>query len=243
MEKKDNSKTYLIIIALLLFVIGIGFGYFLGTNNNAKLESSEKTEEKKEEKKEEEKIVVEGSLVSNGDSVTKDIVLNGKSNTLALLDGSEIKMESYMKFGTTSLDKLVRYGTGSDKAAGYHEMPKLNYHVVEGVDGKEYLVVYYDYSFQHVLLVLNDETKIIGEFKNHIQKSFDCFANFDEIEATLFEIKNNDVYYYKYDDKEKVGDIYEDAIKMKLVKLEINNNKVNEIETETSTTGKFFQCQ
>ena len=261
METKDNSKTLLVIIAILLLIIGVGVGYFVGTNKNESTNTKETNkEEKKEEKneaktetdEEEEKAptidegYVPGSITSYGEVVNKEIELNGKKNNLAIMDGSKHAKNSYMTFGSTNIDKLVHYGVGRQPKDSY-EMPQLNYIIVKGTDNKEYLVVNYNLDFQHVLLVLNDETKIIGEVVNTIDAGgSDCFTVLDDSTENYFVILNNEISYYKVVDNKykQYSESYfqKGGVNFEMFKLEIGNNTVKEIKVNSTTTGKLAQC-
>ena len=259
MENKE--KTYLTIIIILLFIIGIGIGYFIGTSKNGtkeeqrqerkyidnyKKEKSIKGNKNRKKVERKEPEIQAGSLKSEGEKAGVDIKLNGKTNELAVFDGNEKQQKSYLTFGKTNLDKLVRYGTGPNKAEGILEMPEIIYSVINGKDNKEYLVVYYNMDFQHILLVLNDETEIIGTYGSNVAfKNYDCFATFNQVDESIFNIHNNEITYYKYPDSSKeneVTDFSDSSIELELTKLEISNDEVKEITLGTKKAGKFVQC-
>ena len=242
---KDNSKLYLVIIAILLLIIGLGVGYFIGTNKVKPVNVLEEKEEPKEEEKTEE--LVSGKLKSNGEKDAVDITLNGKTNSLEVLDLSkQNKSGSYLTFGDTNLDKLYHYGTGDVR-----EMPEVNYHVIKGTDNKEYLVVTYDTDFQHVLLVINDQTRIVGEFLNKVlvdyKEGYYCFSTFNDSRESTYEISNS-ISYYKYKDgnitSKELGDdsFVEDSIVLDRYELVIGNNIVKEVKTDSNKNGKISQC-
>lgn len=251
MENKE--KSYLIVISLLLFIIGIGAGYIVGVNQKAKIVDKEKIEQKENnekdhnsEKRKKDKEVgnKNGTLKSHGTEEKVEITLNNTTKTLALLDGYEIEKKSYMTFGDTNIDKLVHYGTAG--VEGSFTMPSVNYRVINGKDNKEYLAVYYSEGFQHILLILNDEAKIIGEYSNKITTNVaDCFASFNKEYEPLFKVKGNELFYYKYTKDEsssKSVSFDNNGIELEQYKIELNNNKVIETQTGNKSSGKFCQC-
>lgn len=252
MENKE--KKYLIIIAILLLVIGIGFGYFIGTNKevNKDIKTTDQRRDNDDDKKgnqpeiNKEPEIQAGSLESKGEEETIEIKLNDKTNTLKIFDGTKKHEKSYMVFGNTDLDKIVHYGTGPDNAKGIYEMPKIVYSFVNGKDTKEYLIVYYNVDFQHILLVVNDEAKIIGTYGSNVKyKMYDCFATFNQVDESIFNIHNDEITYYKYPDSSKIAevtDFSDSSIELQLTKLEISNDEVKEITLGTKKSGKFVQC-
>ncbi len=252
MDSKDNSKVFQIIIAVLLVLAGVCIGYIVGIksmeksnnnqvdkkiNDNYQKENENQSEETEEQNSTEKQNSEVNSLESKGTKESVEISLNGKQNTLALLDGTTTNERSYLTFGNTNLNILWRYGTGEAYEAGIYEMPIVKYKVVIGNDNKEYLIVYYDYSFEHALLVINDSTRIIGKYFNVDEDGYDCFATLEDIEKTMTIIENDDIYYYK-----PIETSNGNSSKLELTKLEIENDTIKEIKTNTVVTGKMAQC-
>jgi len=266
MDSKDNSKVFQIIIAVLLVLAGVCIGYIVGIksmeksnnnqvdkkiNDNYQKENenqSEETEEQNSTEKQNENQSEEteeqnstgkqnsevNSLESKGTKESVEISLNGKNNTLTLLDGTTTNERSYLTFGNTNLMILKRYGTGPAYEAGIFPMPITKYKVVIGKDNKEYLIVYYDFIFEHALLVINDSTKIIGKYFN---ENGCGFATLEDIEKTMTIIENDDIYYYK-----PIETSNGNSSKLELTKLEIENDTIKEVKTNTVVTGKMAQC-
>ena len=249
MESKDNSKVFQIIIAVLLVLAGVCIGYIVGIksieksnnnqiekkmNDNYQKENENQSEETEEQNSTEKQNPEVNTLESKGTKESIEISLNGKNNTLALLDGTTTDERSYLTFGNTNLSILKRYGTGPAYEAGIFPMPITKYKVVIGKDNKEYLIVYYDFIFEHALLVINDSTKIIGKYFNE----YGCgFATLEDIEKTMTIIENDDIYYYK-----PIETSNGNSSKLELTKLEIENDTIKEIKTNTVVTGKMAQC-
>jgi len=256
MEKSENKVLY-IIIGILLLIIGIGAGYIIGINkSNVKVEEKEKVEEKKEkeeteEKKDEEppvkndteeneKELASGTLKSNGQKDSVEISLNGKTNTL-LLENNK-KENGVIKYGNTNIDLMVKFGTGPDVI--HDTTYELNYNVVLGEDNREYLVVSYGESLQQYLLILNDDTRIIGEYGTHYTNTKfyshldDCFVYLDE-EKKVYNVDGNDIFFYKYKEG-SFKQTYEATLEEVLIK--INNNKITDSVTGKTLTSKVGQC-
>ena len=243
MEK--NNRVYMIIIFILLFVVGLCIGYIMGTSvkeNELKNNSKERIEEKIEEKKPENatdkaksKEQINGVLQSNGDRKEIEISLNGSTNTL-VLEKNEGK-DSIFTFGNTKLCFLTGWGTGPSYDCAPEE---AEYTIIKGKDSKEYLVLYYQSSFDKYLLILNDKTEIIGKFSSKKEfKFYDCFAVLDDMEKAIYYIENDEVYYYK--SNQEIEETNK-PIELELMKLEISNDKVEEISTNKKVTGKYSQC-
>ena len=252
MDSKDNSKVFQIIITVLLVLTGVCIGYIVGIksmeksnnnqmekkiNDNYQKENENQSEETEEQNSTEKQNPEVNTLESKGTKESVEISLNGKNNTLTLLDGTTTNERSYLTFGNTNLMILKRYGTGLEYEAGIYEMPIVKYKVVIGNDNKEYLIVYYDYGFEHALLVINDSTKIIGKYFNEFNENGCDFATLEDIEKTMTIIENDDIYYYK---PIETSNVY--SSKLELTKLEIENDTIKEIKTNTVVTGKMAQC-
>lgn len=263
MEQKENKILY-IIIGILLLIIGIGAGYIIGTNKtDVKVEEKDKenkpkerTEEDKdntknqEERKDEEPPVkndteekkeelASGTLESNGIKDSVEITLNGKKNTL-LLENNK-KEDGIIKFANTDIDLMIKYGAGPGvKDTTY----KLNYNVVLGEDNKEYLVVSYGESYQQYLLILNDDTRIIGQYGTHYtntkfySNNDDCFVNLDG-DKILYNVDGNDIFFYKY----KEGSLKQtNSVTLEEVSIKINSNKITENLTGKTINTIVGQC-
>ncbi len=251
MEKNENKILY-IIIGILLLIIGIGAGYMVGTNKaDVNIEEKEKNNNKLEERKdgetpvkndneENKKDLATGTLESNGKKDSIEINLNGKKNIL-LLENNK-KEDGAIKFGNTDIDLMIKYGVGPGVV--HDTVYKLNYNVVLGEDNREYLVVSYGESLQQYLLILNDDTRIIGQYGSFYRNAKfysnndDCFVYTDE-EKILYNVEGNDVLFYKYKDgsfKQSTGATLEE------VKIIIDNNGITESATGNTLISKVGQC-
>ena len=256
-DYNSSNKTTLIII-LLLLVIAIGgcYIYKISTENN-QLKQGEKesnnnkedkdekpvdsTPEEPEEKNENYSIEIK-TLESKGNNVTANITLNGKESTLTLENNSGQQKDSIFTFGSTKLCFIQGWGTGPSYACAPES---VDYSVVRGKDNKEYLFIYYQSSFDKHILILNEDSKIIKHISSKVDdKTFDygCFVTLSDIEAKLYIIKDNNIYFY---DRATVPNSYintSEPINLKTVKIEITNNVVELTDTDEKETGQYAQC-
>ena len=229
MESKDNSKVYLIIIAVLLFIIGIGVGYFIakGSDKNEVKNNTNNIQDKKDGEKKE---TVKGKLdVETLDSSRKVVTLNGNDLEITYKFVNEPNGP-----GTNVLS------VGDNKIGSWspNGIEAAEYEVFVGEDNKEYLLLTYtlwsDYGF-----IINDEGKTLYKFSNYADE-LDCVAFLDDNKIDLNYVKDNAVYYYRYREGSVKRDNY--SIVLDLVKLSVNNDKVSEAKTGEEKTGKYGQC-
>ena len=255
MAQKDNSKAYLIIIAILLLIIGIGIGYYVGINNKPLEEpkkeerKEEPEEEEKQEEEKEEKSIPSGKLKSDGVKDSVEITLNGKTNTLLLENNKREK--GIMKYGDTNLDFMIKYGASDGVIRD--TVNEIEYWVFLGKDNKEYLVVAYGNGLQQLLLIINDETNIIKKYNTHYEhtkfyndENDDCYVYVDEGNEqfkTLYSIGYKLVSFYKYKEgsakKEENGEI---SVILNKIDIVIDEDVVSEKETGQSLSGNAGQC-
>ncbi len=265
-SKKDNSIVYIIIISILLIIIFSGIAWNAGKNyaKNEDSKNENRTEEKDTKKEEKPNDIEEpeesedtvktvyGTLKSDGVKDSVDITLNGKTNTL-LLENNK-KENGKILFGSTDIDFFIKYGTGPEGTV-FDTIHEIDYRVVKGKDNKDYLVVSYGKgdSFQQVLLILNDNRDIIGKYSTHYEnaeffgKNDDCFAlrNIDdEDDNEMYIVEEDNIEFYKYINGSLVNNnnTGRNTIKLELIKLEIDNNKVIEVKTGTVVSGEAGQC-
>ena len=245
---KDKKMIIITItISVILFFIGLIVGFSMGKNSikpepvKEQIDCPEKQEEPKEEKKEEEKEENDyelKKLTSDGEKATASISLNGKQNTLVLENKMKSNETSTFTFGQTELNFLTTYGTATNTKI----FPKeVEYKIIVGKDSKEYLYVSYRSTFDQHVLILNDETKIIGKVSSYVD-SLKCYALLNkEIgqteEKPIYRVDDNYIFYYKYSaDKDK------DNITLDLMKLEIFADNVTEVNTGTRVNGHRAEC-
>lgn len=239
-----ESKPYIIIIMILLFIIGCATGYIIANTKNGMSENVEEKKEKVEDKKE----VISGILESNGSKETVEISLNGSEKTLTLYNRFEENKDSILTFGDTDINYYIGYGADIEVTP----VPeKVNYNVVVGKDNKEYLVVTYGYSFQQFLIVLNKDAKVIGKYSTYYEdtKFFgehdNCYAieEVNDVFTILYSVEDNDIYFYKYDEGtlRNLGD-GKNSIDLEQIKIEIDNDKLIETKTGSTKKGSAGQC-
>ena len=237
--EKNNNKVYLIIIVILLFIIGIGIGYIIG-NNKSDLKVGEKEVNKKEEKEidknEEEPAKSEEKhhlgLHNMGfpfidETVTHEVMLNDKKLGIRIEDKDGVEVFFYIN--------NKKYMEWSPNAPGSY-----NYRVITGTDNKEYLFLSFGISEIGSAYIINDN----GEEIFHISSDpvdIECSSYTDEDDLVYIEYSEgiDSVFYYKYVDGSKTSDW---KIKLELVKLVINNNKVTEEKQNKTINGGLGQC-
>ena len=255
MEQKNDSKVYLIIIAILLLIIGVGVGFYIGKNNNAletkqeekeegvKKKSQEKdldeektdSEKKDNSDKEENKKIKKGSLKSEMDIGEKDVKVVDINNKQVEISYEIIDDDGpgtrVLKIGNKEIGKWSPNGIGD-----------IKYEVVTGKDNSEYLLLTYN-LFANYGYIVKDDGKILYSFDSTVKDNsgnLDCVAYFDDINDKMIYVENNEVYYYKY--KNGTANEKDYSVKVDLVKLSINSNKVTEVKTGTEKVGKYGQC-
>lgn len=255
MEQKDNSKTYLIIIAVLLLIIGIGVGYIIGTNNkplDPKKEEPKETIEKieidEEDKEDEKEPEPEKEEESNSDSTPKKEIIKGTLNSdisIGEKDSKTISLNNkQLEISYENIDdngpgtRKLKVGTNVIGSWSPNGLSNIKYEVITGSDNKDYLVIRYQ-QWANYGYIINDEGKTIYYFDTNV-KDLGCVAYFDDLSDEMSYIENNEVYYYKY--RSGSANNNNSSLKTDLVKLSINNNKVTETKTGTVKDGKFGQC-
>ena len=149
---------------------------------------------------------------------------------------SQARENSTLTFGQTNLNLLSLVGTGNSIKEAPEE---IEYKIIIGSDDKEYLYVAYQRLYNQFIIIINDETNIIGQYSSSIE-SISCYAALDSLTndyKPLYKVENNSVYYYKY-----VETIKDNRIMLEMIKLEVADNKVKEIKTGTRVSGKSVQC-
>ena len=245
--KKNKMIIITLVIAIVLFFGGLIVGFSMGKSSQTKCKTDsietttqdEPQKEEIEEKKEKEERTNDYELKtikSEGEKITVDINLNDKQNTLVFENRSQARENSTLTFGQTNLNLLSLVRTGNSIKEAPEE---IEYKIIIGSDDKEYLYVAYQRLYNQFIIIINDETNIIGQYSSSIE-SISCYAALDSLTndyKPLYKVENNSVYYYKY-----VETIKDNRIMLEMIKLEVADNKVKEIKTGTRVSGKSVQC-
>lgn len=233
MDKTHNKIIY--ILMAIFFIIGISSGYIIGFKQNKKCDTKEET--KKESKKEDE---------TNKDN-PRDTTVDAKFDALEELtepfideivnkkiymNGKEVVLSSIDKNGTEHSFKV-----NDNTIWEWSPNPPHNYRysIIKGSDNRDYLLLIFEFH--------NDFAFIVDDNGN---KLFNMSSEADDIGCSLFfdgvrsiYVRDGIVYYYKYraGSKTKTEKVYAD-----LMKLDINNNEVNEEKQEIEIALGYGEC-
>ena len=260
MEKESNNKPLYIIIALLLFIIGLGTGYIVGSNKNEEVKEKE-VEQKKEdgkdkksqssksdiEEKEEDTIDNNTTNDNNMNSIKADIGKDEKITENIELNGKTLELtyelEDYDEtWGGTPVFKINNNKIENKSLYGTYCF-FVEYKIILGNDNKEYLLFTYG-TYANYLFIINDEGRVIYSI-NSLTKNEECVGSINNYSYSgnerVYVIKDNDVYFYKEDGESSYDSEY--RIELTKIKLIINNNIVKEEKSSSKINGYLAQCK
>jgi hypothetical protein len=243
MEKVSSNKPLYIIIALLLFIIGLGTGYIVGSNKNevVKEKEVEPINNKTEEQEEKEEDTIDNNMnsikadIGKDEKITKNIELNGKTLELTY------ELEDYDEtWGGTPVFKINNNKIENKSLYGTHCF-FVEYKIILGNDNKEYLLFTYG-TYANYLFIINDEGRVIYSI-NSLTKNEECVGSINNYSCNerVYVIKDNDVYFYKEDEESSYNSEY--RIELTKIKLIINNNIVKEEKSSSKINGYLAQCK
>ena len=246
MEKENNNKPLYIIIAILLFIIGLGAGYIMGSNKpdvakekeveSKKEDNEDKNSQSSKDNKEEKNPSSNDTSVKKG-VINSDIKIGEKDSKKVSVNGKEVEI-SYEVIEGDEGGPGTRYLKVNNKEIGNWSPNGINdirYETIKGSDGKEYLILMYSQWYEYIHIV-NDTGEEIHKYRTYVEKE-ECGLHNESIENLIY-INNNIIYYYRY----KSHDSSSGKVTMELVELDINNDKVTIKETGETKEGSFGQC-